>query len=985
MLKKLKARLKKANNRGSSFVLVIVSTSFLCILISSLLMGMLLAYKLKYYRLNSLNNFYSVEKAMDEIYAGIGASTNEHLYSAYTTTAELVVYYKTDSETGTSGYTYLSDDEANDLFRQLFIQGFADDASYSAASFLSTIEGFISDSSVKLSYDNLVIDYMSYDEATNKEGHKYVKYLADGSYQESADIGYSENDLTQITFKNVCVTRDITVNSNTKDENYSKTASGNYVQSITTDIVLTEPEFNVSFDITASNSDSLYSYAILADMGLEVSSADETNVSITGNIYTATDYYNKDYNGAESTKVTNLYTDDPKFTWGRTNDSLYSGIYVNGDKTSLTLMSDVIVCSGTLAAFNGASITLGGATSNLAELWTDNIVIGGTEDGSITMAADAYVFDDTELNAEGSSLSLMSGRYFGYSYSSEDLRSIDYLGGVKNSVNTTQANNYLTTNFSLKSHFGDSAIIVNGEDSVLDLSNASSIYIAGKSYIEFSRLAADSLSDVSDEDLVAMGLSSSDIKADYSYTTLLDYSTGLSLDVKSNQLMFLANWAVVEGSELTADEAEELGLPSGYTYLQVQFPYTSDTYGATLNNTLQDLYADLNTLNTKNALYAIKQVVSGHTYYYLYIDDSAIDENDTDTRGAAERFVEKYYDFVETYGETIESIYNVVNYESFTVSTISLPSDNSLISANAAVTKTNSDNSLYVTASTDTTLNVGTALKSASTSKVFTTLLGGLSTTSDTETNTVYEKLLINSSKLVNGNEIGSSDAKGNNITSSQISDFLNYMYTNLKDHLSVANRTDDSGNETSAYSLAGYTESDGSYYYTTGTDGTISCNYSITPLTYFINFERIFKEDISINEPITYNSSGSQATVIVSSGSVNVTSNMSGIIICGGNVTFSSVVTSFTGLIICGGKIYCDHSMTIKSSENMVVGILDNCAENDVLNVLTTDSSDSKTRLIRNYVSSSSDDSTEVSGLSISDISYYDILSFQNWKKNVE
>ena len=79
MMEKIKSKLKKLNDRGSSFVLVIVSTTFLAVLISALILGVLLAYKIKFYRLNSMNNFYACEKAMDEIYAGIGASTNEHI------------------------------------------------------------------------------------------------------------------------------------------------------------------------------------------------------------------------------------------------------------------------------------------------------------------------------------------------------------------------------------------------------------------------------------------------------------------------------------------------------------------------------------------------------------------------------------------------------------------------------------------------------------------------------------------------------------------------------------------------------------------------------------------------------------------------------------------------------------------------------------------------------------------------------------------
>ena len=81
MIERLKRKLKHTDDHGSSFVLVIVATTFMCILASAILMGALMTYKLKYYKLNSLNNFYEVETALDEMYAGVGAATNEHLYT----------------------------------------------------------------------------------------------------------------------------------------------------------------------------------------------------------------------------------------------------------------------------------------------------------------------------------------------------------------------------------------------------------------------------------------------------------------------------------------------------------------------------------------------------------------------------------------------------------------------------------------------------------------------------------------------------------------------------------------------------------------------------------------------------------------------------------------------------------------------------------------------------------------------------------------
>ena len=141
MIEKIKRKLKKDNDHGSSFVLVIVATTFMCILAAALLMGTLMTYKLKFYKLNSLNNFYEVETALDEIYAGVGAATNEHLYSAYTTTAELVVVYDTDKH----AYTTMDNDEANQLFKKLFITGFTNDANYkSLDKLLATMKSFIS-------------------------------------------------------------------------------------------------------------------------------------------------------------------------------------------------------------------------------------------------------------------------------------------------------------------------------------------------------------------------------------------------------------------------------------------------------------------------------------------------------------------------------------------------------------------------------------------------------------------------------------------------------------------------------------------------------------------------------------------------------------------------------------------------------------------------------------------------------------------------
>lgn len=935
MIKKIKQKLKKMNNRGSSFVLVIVTTTFLSILISSLLLATLLVYKLKFYKLNSLNNFYSVEKAMDEIYAGIGSSTNEHLYTAYTTTAEFVVTY----DTANAQYTNMDNAEANELFKKLFMQGMLDDDNFKSMSgFQAALASYVTVPGVDIVFDNLRIVYIDENDRT---------YTMDSQGNPRRESGFDIKKVVKIAFENVCVKREIEISNSAS----ATMAGGTYEQSITTDIILSEPEYNVSFDMAGASGDSLYNYAILADMGIEVlPTNDGTDVKIKGNVYAANDYYNKDYNDDNATKVTNILGNTTVNTWGAVNESAYSGIYVSGDNSTLSMNSDIVVCPGTIAVFDGADVDISGRSTLLSELWTDNIVIGGEDGGSLKVAANAYVYDDTELNAEESSFTFTDGTYFGYSYNAEDLRSVDLL----------EKKGRLLNNFSLRSHYSDSAIIVNGKNSTLDLRNANSVYIAGKSYIEFSKVAANSLSDAELRTLLGLDADAAlPTNLDFAFTTLNDYSTGTSLDVKSNQLIFLSQWAVDESQAEYVDE-------NGYTHVQLKFPSTYST-----DARLQELYEDfLNGLDDFN-VEAIKETVSGHDYYYLYITDK---DNDGTTADEAEEFCAKYYDLLlqDNDGEIAKKLYNVVNYESFDV-TLYLPTTNGVVDDNkvtaaGGVTAQANDGSLYYKTSSEAALTsdkVDVALKSASTSKTFRLLLGNNGSTEDS---LAYETLKSKSATLATSRTANAAES---------VSDFLTYMYINMKDHLSVSDKADEGGNELSAWEVANYQNTTPGFV-ATNDGGDVVCNYSITPLTNFVDYEAIFGMTYdTIDETV------GDSRIIISKGDVNLysaTGDEQGIIICGGNVNIDSSVKTFRGIIICGGKVYCTNDVSIAADATYVGALLDSCYEN-----LSNEKVRFVTQILKNYTSSNDANGATVDGVSISDISYEDILLFENWKKNVE
>lgn len=951
MIKRLKRKLKHTDDHGSSFVLVIIATTFMCILAAALLMGAYMTYKLKYYKLNSLNNFYEVETALDEIYAGVGAATNEHLYSAYTTTAELVVVYDTKK----NEYTTIDNDEANDLFKKLFMTGFIADVNYkNIRNVTDTFQSFISNeynassnpNGVKLDTSNLKLIY------TDEAGKKTTQYYTSkGTPKIEREPGFSNDKVKNVTFKNVCLKRSIDLSGAE-----ASTTSGTYEQSITTDIVLSEPEYNVSFDTSSTASNSLYEYAILADMGLEVGDDDDTvatDLQIKGNIYAASDYYNKDYNDTAATKVTGKYDRTGATKWGSTIDSTYSGIFANGKNTKLTLNSDVVICPGSLAAYNGAQVSVSGRSGTVSELWTDNIVIGGKENGTIKASANAYVFDDTELNAENSSLMFTQGNYFGYSYNANDTRSLNYL----------RTNGWLATGYKLRSHFSDSAIIVNGKDSTLDLEKLNSLYIAGKSYIEFSKVAASSLAENQTEITV-------DDNADYAFTSLTDYSTGQSLDVKTNQLMFLTQWAVVDGSEQTDAD-------TGITTVQLRFPKTlsaSTTDVTDRNLKIEEMYKVFTDPEEHDLrVSAIKQTVSGHDYYYLYIEPG----EDSNGISNAEKFVNTYYDLLgdaidgDYYTDTLN--YNVRNYENFQVKLV-LPTEDK-INASGAVTDQNSDDSLFLRKSTDTTMDVSRALENASTGKVFSGILGnnGVDGNKAVMNNLKSDAMKLSGSSLANAEE--------------QTSNFLSYMYINMKDHLSVLNKVDEATKlEQNAWDIANYNSTTNGYTYTYNKDtDTYSYDYSITPLNTYVDYDYIFSRNLSIDETMGAADKNDAKTIIINSGDVVVSANNSdssfqGIIIAGGDVRFDQSVKSFRGMIITGAKLIVEHNMTISADAAFVANLLELCSESTDANVklITTD-------VLKNYDSTKNTGNTEVTGVSISDISYEDILEFQNWKRNVE
>ncbi|MDD6327342.1 MAG: hypothetical protein PUA62_02715 [Lachnospiraceae bacterium] len=279
---------RKLNNQGSSIIMVIVALSFIGIIVGSLLSAAGSAYNLKKQELNAKDNFYYVEQAMQEIYTGVGMQTIEEMKTAYAYTVENMVRYDTDLQT----YKTLSNTEANKMFKDKFMEQIMNSEYFKrgAAELATTLQGYISNSTVTLDASKL-------------------------SIVRQAD---------RIVLKDVTVSR---------EQEYKSKAGGTYTQTVCADIVISQPNFEVQFNTTDADYSALFDFAMVADMGVEIKQAEGVPLVINGNIYAASDYYNKSYNSgiAENTADKIENKDGTTVTGLSYSDGVITGSYTVGE------------------------------------------------------------------------------------------------------------------------------------------------------------------------------------------------------------------------------------------------------------------------------------------------------------------------------------------------------------------------------------------------------------------------------------------------------------------------------------------------------------------------------------------------------------------------------------------------------------------------------------------------------------------------------
>ena len=1072
-MKKFKKFFKKLNNRGSSIVMVVVSLAFIGIIVGALLSAASYAYRLKLQDLNSRDNFYYVEQALNEIYSGVGSETVANMQDAYTYTVENMVRY----DTKTKSYTNISQEAAQDMFAKRFVQNVQNNSFFKAsdAELGDKLESFISNSSVTLDRTRL-----------------------------TKEVRTKGGEVTAIVIKNVCVTR-------TVQYDHSR-ANGAFTQSITTDIVIGEPDFAVLFDASNNSDANVFGYSLVADMGVEI--RQNVALSITGNIYAASDFYNKVYNydgtsnddafvpttpmkvkvkdkSGNETEVNKYkhqavssrkYADDASLTGteyyymdhkaipndnvSRVNDireayyfdgganvgaatdsttqvrSKYSGLFIDG--TDVNILADYVVVPGTIAVMNRGSFSAfghSGVSATDTEIWTDNIILDGysvkrsyEEDNqtkykyygaNAIVRGKLFVKDDTEINSAGSDFEL-KGSYYGYGDStSKDERIFlpqvaDYFriqDGVDEKGNPIYVN---------RGHYNSSSVVINGEQATLDLSTADKIFLAGRSYIELSKYR-DTKNSRNDSIVVTEnGVTEAktlptetntytyQIETDDSTPTnkiyTRDYKTGESISIKSNQRAYVPVQVVSSEpktykKKFQEREYEYVGVevsPSfGALAMSTSFQNGRIYYTSFFSKYFPSLYFRTDGLKEGKTvdIYTVpvvSQKLNGKLVYFydfdkawemmaylnLYVgmDSAGNPLRFKDVYPSAQylssAFIEDYTAFLNktTYSEDEKTLKgyltDITNYEDFETEEVSIPGTDTYVYSSGALTSMDAkdfDIEQYDKATALTELN---------------TLVNGAKYNSGTTIDT--SKI----SEWGNGPE-----------TLYQLSNNLEMEYNYMKWNLGHFDEKSSSDAKEKAYI----------------TEFVKSANYgeaSITPINRFVNVDKI-PADNSVNISISPadpsvvstsetadhmlpldsgyrvwvddgRTSSDGVSTITIEGASDTDNTVRGIIVTKGDVVFGKNVTTFEGLIIAGGKVVIDEKVQqITASPEICKTILRECMlskDADAKEVL---------KIFKGYENfadlTSGEDASDTDAKKIQNIDYSDVVSFDNWMKNVD
>ena len=564
------------DNKGSVMITVLVAFLFVAVLASIILATVTVNFKMRSIDRRTKDEFYYAEKALNDLYNGIGQECSEIMGETYNDV--LSKYKKSDDS------TYMDEEEAYKSFKKAFVTAFYKDIALNQVDKFSAY--VVKDTSKKGSSDK----------ASRAIVKKYgtIKYYNNSSRSESYTIS-SESDVN-IEKVGLIVIEGVKVQSNPDaNENVG------YISEINTDIVVEVPR--VSFFTTNNRA---YDYAILANDGIELES--NAIIKANGNVYGGTLPFTEIADNVSSYKKA----------------ADYGGITLN-DNSKFEINDAAYVVSGGDITLNGGEFSINQNNTMLNnQIWFENIEVN--KPSVIKVNGDLFAADDLQINsgADGATTVNIKGSYYGYN---DGARQMTGEAGTKKLTTKkaiiTSRNDYekaSADNDNISSR--SSSIVINAKQANVDMSDLKTLLLCGNAFINhMSKDKIEPGSDIQNNRKAETPPKTDYLKLIINAGKISDASVPESVALKMTQDIILmpteflkdTNPRICEAGNADPFISDAVSIPSdwfGYSYIDSAKPYTYVKLDAD-NSAMIYAYCYLNFKDDESKTAYVKAVIDG--------------------------------------------------------------------------------------------------------------------------------------------------------------------------------------------------------------------------------------------------------------------------------------------------------------------------------------------------------------------------------------
>lgn len=410
------------DNEGSVMITVIVTFLFISILVAIIMSTTLMNLRMKAVERNSKDEFYYVEKSLNDIYSGVGKECAMRLGEVY-------------SETLGASYNYMDESLAYEKFCYEYVKDL-----------VQAFYGTAGNVDLKDKLNGYLTDKAKAKALVNNAGNVKVQFIKEGGDATPIDTPNSGEykEYRKIILKDIYV---------------SSVDTSNYKSSITTDIVIQIPEISF-FKINENELD----YALVGCKGIVFNGIDD---DVRGNVFGGVDKRKQIEQGG-------IMIDNPAYLTG--------GIQVNktgATQPDISLVSNYVVSAGDVTVNDAILKIENGHSTNDNEVWLENVVVGRKDSSdntaTVVINGDTYALNDLQIEGKDKKVSL-KGNYYGYGDGGNS--SLSPKESQFKPISSTDE--YYDTDARSKS----SSIIVNATESELDLSGLKNLIILGQAYID---------------------------------------------------------------------------------------------------------------------------------------------------------------------------------------------------------------------------------------------------------------------------------------------------------------------------------------------------------------------------------------------------------------------------------------------------------------------------------------------------------------------